>query len=84
MQFNDLFPGDGMTVGEKVRKYRTKRKMTQERLAEMAGVSRKTISRLENKNMLPDVDVMIRIASAISMPPSLMLKGSEPSWYGNV
>ncbi len=84
MQFNDLFPGDGMTVGEKVRKYRMKRKMTQEKLAELAGVSRKTISRLENKNMIPDVDVMIKIVNAISMPPSLMLKGSETSWYGTV
>lgn len=83
MQLNDLFPGDGLTVGDKVRLYRTRRKMTQETLAEIAGVSRKTISRLENKNMVPNVDIMIKIANAIDMPSNLILKGSGASWYEN-
>lgn len=50
----------------RIKEYREKRKMTQEQLAEMAGVSRNTISSLETKtNSNVTYEIMQKIAKAL-------------------
>ena len=50
-----------MEIGEKLKNYRTKASMAQEKLAEEINVSRQTISSWENGKSLPDVISLIKI-----------------------
>lgn len=49
-------------TGELLRKLRKEKGLTQEQLAEHIGVSRRTISRWETGNNMPDLSVLIEIA----------------------
>ena len=53
---------------------RAKHDLSQARLAELAGVDRKTINRIENGHFSPALDTLVRLSSALAVTPSSLLK----------
>ena len=53
--------------GKSMKKIRMQAKISQERLAEIAGLDRKTISRIENGHLSPSLDNLWAIADALDM-----------------
>lgn len=52
---------------DKLRLERTKRRMSQEKLAELADLHRTTISSIENEKFFPSIDKTARIANALNL-----------------
>lgn len=50
---------------KQLREIRKKAGLTQEKLAELIGVSRSTVTRWENENIYPDVRVILRVAQVL-------------------
>jgi Predicted transcriptional regulators len=57
-------------IGEKVRLLRKHAGMTQERLAELVGVSSQQIQKYENGSTMLNTDKLQRLASALKVPAS--------------
>ena len=55
-------------IGEQIRTARRARKVTQEALAEAAGLDRQSINRIENGHQAAFIDSLIRIAHALDIP----------------
>ena len=53
---------------------RAKHDLSQARLAELAGVDRKTINRIENGHFSPALDTLVRLSSALAVTPASLLK----------
>lgn len=53
---------------------RAKHDLSQAALAQLAGVDRKTINRIENGHFSPALDTLVRLCSALSVTPSSLLK----------
>ena len=62
-------------IGERVRKARNGRDMTQEALAYAASVKRKQISRLENGRSLMQVDNLARVAEVLGVSLDYLVCG---------
>ena len=62
-------------IGCKIKEARIEKKLTQEQVAELLGVSRQTISNWENEKSYPD------IISVIKMSESILLKALAPYYY---
>ncbi len=54
-------------VGEKIRNYRNDKKITQENLAEQAGISIEQLNLIENNTDLPALSVLLKIARALGV-----------------
>ncbi len=62
-------------IGEAVLRYRNKAKLSQEVLAEKAEIHPNYVGRIERGECSPTVDILIRIAKALSIHPhKLFLK----------
>ena len=59
---------------ERLLTLRAKHDLSQARLAQLAGVDRKTINRIENGHFSPALDTLVRLSSALSVTPSSLLK----------
>lgn len=60
-------------ISEWVKNSRTSRELSQEGLAQIAGVDRKTINRIENGHFSPSIDTLVRISVSLnSKIPSLV------------
>lgn len=58
-----------MTIGDKIRLLRKENKVSIRKLSEMTGLSKSTLSDLENnKSKKPTVDTIDRIAKALQIP----------------
>ncbi|MEU0807363.1 helix-turn-helix transcriptional regulator [Streptomyces sp. NPDC005970] len=55
-------------VGDRIRKLRTWRNLTQEKLAERAGMDRQAVNRIELGHQAPGLDTLIRIAEVLEVP----------------
>ena len=53
---------------------RAKHDLSQAHLAELAGVNRKTINRIENGHFSPALDTLVRLSSALAVTPASLLK----------
>ena len=53
---------DQQKIGRFLKELRLEKQMTQEQLAEQIGVSRRTVSRWETGNNLPDLSVIVELA----------------------
>ena len=62
-------------LAEKLYELRQDNHLSQARLAEIAGVDRKTINRIENGHFSPALDTIVRLCVALGVNPSEMLKG---------
>ena len=49
--------------------------MSQQQVAEQAGLSKMSISKYENERMLPSSDALIRFAGALGQPVEFFLRG---------
>ncbi|MDF2544763.1 MAG: putative HTH-type transcriptional regulator [Herbinix sp.] len=56
-----------MNIGENIKKYRLKRNMTQEQLANVVGVSSQAVSKWECEDTIPDGTLFIPIADALGI-----------------
>ncbi|AKF05633.1 Transcriptional regulator [Sandaracinus amylolyticus] len=70
----DLLP----VVGANLRKLRTRRGLSLERLARKSGVSRAMLSQIELAQSAPTINVVWRIASALGVPFGALLSSGEP------
>lgn len=63
-----------LSVAEKLFELRQDNNLSQARLAEIAGVDRKTINRIENGHFSPALDTIVRLCVALGVNPSEFLK----------
>ena len=52
-----------MTLGEKLKSCRTKKRLSQEKVAELVGVSRQAVTKWENNQTVPNSNNLITLAS---------------------
>lgn len=62
-------------IGARIRNARQKQGLTQEQLAELTGVTREYISRLENGRQGARADILVAIADRLGIDPGVMLRG---------
>ncbi|MBR6553429.1 MAG: helix-turn-helix transcriptional regulator [Clostridia bacterium] len=67
----------GDMIGENIKNFRTERNMTQEALAEQLNVTRQAISKWENNNGEPDLDMLHEIAVALHVTVEELLYGKS-------
>lgn len=77
---NDFAEPSETDIGKLVKQYRKERSMTQQQLAESVGISRSCITKLENKNVCPSFEVMMAIATALCIPPNLIMRSPQVSF----
>ena len=56
-----------LTIGENIRNYRKKNDLTQEEFAERLGVTYQSVSRWENGNTYPDIELLPAIAKVLGI-----------------
>ena len=56
-----------MTIGQKIIQLRTSRGISQEKLAELMGVSRQSISKWEMEQAVPQIDKILQISEIFSV-----------------
>jgi len=61
-------------VGEKLKETRTRRLLTQEELAERAGVSPSTVVNIERNNAEPQFRTIRKLARALDVDPTSLLE----------
>lgn len=66
-----------VNVGKFIKELRHERKMTQEQLATVFGVSNRTVSRWENGNYLPDVALLKEIAEYFEVSLTELVNGER-------
>jgi transcriptional regulator with XRE-family HTH domain len=64
-------------VGRRIRRLRTERGVSQELLAERAGLARHTIYRTELGTTPATLDALLLIAHALGVPPDHLLRDAE-------
>lgn len=69
--------GDGTSPGAVVREAREKLPLSREKLASQVGVSTSTIARLENRDRLPNVAALVRIAATVGVSVAELLPAPE-------
>lgn len=60
--------------GEKLKKLRKSRNLNQVQLAEKLNVTKQTISNWENNNILPSIDMLIKISHYFSVSTDYLLE----------
>lgn len=60
--------------GDIIKELRTAHNYSQVQLAEKLGVSKQTVSNWENNNILPSIDMLIRISSFFSVTTDYLLE----------
>ena len=75
-----------MSVSKNVKAFRVQRGFSQEKLAELTGLSLRTIQRVENSETEPMGDTLIRISEAFQVTPDELMQMDKPqdSSYLNV
>lgn len=68
---------DAKITGGLLRELRKKRGMSQELLSGLAGLDRTHYSKLERGLRSPTIDTLFKIAVALDMPPSQIIKSLE-------
>lgn len=64
-------------IGPKIKSLRKSLKLTQDGLAEKAGIAREQISRYETGRITPDTETIAKIASALNVSISELLDNEE-------
>ena len=64
-----------MLVADRLRKFRESAELTQGQTAEMAGIDRKTVNRIENEHFSPNLDTLLRLCDVLGVKASELLKG---------
>ncbi len=64
-------------LNERIKLLRTKKSISQTTLAKTLGVSKQSISNWENDNIMPSIDMLIRIADYFDVSTDFLLGRSE-------
>ena len=64
-------------IGEFLKELRKQKGLTQEQFAEIVNVSNRTVSRWENGNNLPDLDILIEISDYYEIDLRELLNGEK-------
>ena len=64
-------------VGENIKRIRKTKKLSMERTAEMAGVSRSMLGQIERGEANPSVAILGRIAKALKVPAEVLLENDD-------
>lgn len=67
---------DFKKLGVRLRAVREKRKLTQEELAEMIGMSNNFISNIERNYSIPSLETLVKICNALEITPDYVLLDS--------
>ena len=70
---------DMMKIGGFLQELRREKGLTQEQLAEMTGVARRTVSRWETGSNMPDLDILIELADFYDVDLREILNGERKS-----
>lgn len=63
-----------LAIGQRIQKYRMKQNLTQDQVAETAGISQKHLSRIEQGYHNPRFDMIIQIAEALNIPTDALAR----------
>ena len=74
---------DLIDIGNCIREQRQKAGMSQESLAELAGISVNTVSRIEGGQTAMSVEVFKKLVCILGMDANLLLGDLEMSLYGS-
>ncbi len=66
---------DAVKIGRRLRTERTRRFLTQDQLAEKAGISQKQLSKIENDDVEPRFSTILSLAQALEVEPEIFLEG---------
>ena len=74
-----------MVLGDRLRKLREQKKLSQRDIVQRTGVSRSTLSKVENGQAVPGVETLEKIALALEVPIyRLFYKGKVPRKFPNL
>jgi DNA-binding XRE family transcriptional regulator len=59
-----------------LRKRRISLKISQDKLAKLAGVDRKTINRIENGHFSPNLDTIVRLMTVLNLTSAKLIKNN--------
>jgi hypothetical protein len=62
-------------VSSRLYDLRIERELSQDKLAQKAGIDRKTVNRIENGHFSPNLSTLIRLCSALKVKTSDVLSG---------
>ena len=62
-------------TGDKIRKYRTEKGLTQKKLGELCGIADSNIRKYESGNQNPKIETLQKIADALDIPVNRLLAG---------
>ncbi len=62
-------------VGDRLRALRIEQALTQEELANKAGVASNTVARLERNETEPHMSTVRKLANALEVAPTVLVKG---------
>ena len=68
---------DQMKIGKFIAALRTEKGMTQEQLGEKLGVTNKTVSRWENGNYMPDVEMLSLLSNELGVSINEIISGER-------
>lgn len=63
--------------GEQIKNLRMNKKLSQVDLAKCLGVTKQSVSNWENENIMPSIDMLVKIASYFSVTTDYLLGLSE-------
>ena len=66
-----------MTLGNRIQKLRTERKLSQELMAEQLGVSRQAVSKWENDLSCPDTKKLVKLAELFDVSVEYLTTGQD-------
>ena len=64
-------------VAKQLRKLRTDAELSQDNLAQLAGIDRKTINRIENGHFSPTLDTITPLCAVLKITPSNLLRSGK-------
>lgn len=70
-----------MSLGERIKKQRKKSGLSQEKLAELVGVSRQAVTKWENGQSAPSTENLFRLAEVFGTTVDMLLNSDEKEQY---
>ena len=65
-------------IGTKIKEIRKRKKISQEKLAELVSMNNRSILRIENQQNLPTLETLAKIAEVLEVPITDFFEGSCP------
>jgi putative transcriptional regulator len=62
-------------VAKRLKQYRLDAGMSQQEVADNAGIDRKTVNRIENFHFMPNIDTLLRLTTALAVKPADIFEG---------